>query len=217
VTASATVSTQEDLDGFLAAGVSELGISLDPEARRKLIGHLELLDKWNRVYNLTAVRDKARAVSVHILDSLAVLPYVTGNRVLDVGSGAGFPGLPIALARPDLEVDLLDANHKKCAFLAQAIADTGAPNAKVVCSRVESYRPASGYDCIISRAFAETAEFVALSGQLLAPGGSILAMKGVHPIEEIARIPSGYRVRHVRALSVPGLAAQRHVVLIERA
>src|SRR5262249_4036119 len=151
------------LEGSLEEGIAELGLKLGQDVRHKLIRHLELLEKWNRVHNLTAVRDMARAVSVHLLDSLAVVPHLTGGRLLDAGSGAGFPGLPVALARPDLQVDLLDSNHKKCAFLRQAVAESGAKNARVVCERLESWRPAGRYDCVLSRALAELAEVVVLS------------------------------------------------------
>lgn len=208
---------QGELERLLERGVAELGVELDPGVPGKLLGHIDLLEKWNRVHNLTSVRDAVKAVSVHLLDSLAVVPYVSGPRVLDAGSGAGFPGFPVALARPELQVDLLDSNHKKCAFLRQAVAEAGARNAKVVCGRVEAYRPATPYDCILSRALADLAEIVALTNHLLAPGGVIAAMKGVYPFEEIERIPSGFRVRQVHALSVPGLGAERHLVLVERA
>lgn len=217
MTALAAVAKQGELERLLERGIAELGLELSPGVSGKLLGHLALLEKWNRVHNLTSVRDADRAVSVHLLDSLAVVPYISGPRLLDAGSGAGFPGLPVALARPELQVDLLDSNHKKCAFLRQAVAEAGARNAKVVCDRVEAYRPASPYDSILTRALADLAEIVALTKHLLAPGGVIAAMKGVHPFEEIERIPSGFRVRQVHALTVPGLAAERHLVLVERA
>jgi 16S rRNA (guanine527-N7)-methyltransferase len=217
MTALAAASKQAELERLLERGVVELGLELDPGVPGKLLSHLDLLEKWNRVHNLTSIHDAAKAVSVHLLDSLAVVPYVNGSRLLDAGSGAGFPGLPVALARPEFQVDLLDSNHKKCAFLRQAVAEAGARNAKVVCDRVEAYRPAGLYDCILSRALADLAEIVALTQHLLAPGGVIAAMKGVHPFEEIERIPSGFRLRQVHALSVPGLGAERHLVLVERA
>lgn len=207
---------QGELEGQLERGLAALGLALGREVQAKLLLHLELLEKWNRVHNLTAVRDKARSVSVHLLDSLSVLPHLTGKRLLDAGSGAGFPGIPIALARPDIQVDLLDSSHKKCAFLRQVIAELRLRNANAVCERLESWRPARKFDCIISRALAEITEVIALSAHLLAPGGVIAAMKGVHPFEEIERIPPGFRVRQVHALSVPGLGAERHLVLIER-
>jgi 16S rRNA (guanine527-N7)-methyltransferase len=208
---------QGELDRRLDKGVEELGLGLDREARTKLLQHLALVEKWNRVHNLTAVRDATKAVYVHLLDSLAVVPHLTGTRFLDAGSGAGFPGIPIAAAKPDIRMVLLDSNHKKSAFLKQAIAELRLNNARAVCERVEAWRPAEQFDCIVSRALADIAEFIALTQHLLAPGGVIAAMKGVHPFEEIERVPSEFRVRQVHALDVPGLGAQRHLVLIERA
>lgn len=213
----AAAPKQGELARQLDRGVAELGLALGAEVRSKLRAHLDLLDKWNRVHNLTSVRDTSRAVSVHLLDSLAVVPYLPEGRLLDAGSGAGFPGIPVALAKPAAQVDLLDSNHKKCAFLRQAIAEIGVRNAKVVCERLESWRPARQYDCILSRALAELAEVIALGAHLLTPRGVIAAMKGVHPFEEIERIPPDFRVRQVHALTVPGLEADRHLVLIERA
>lgn len=208
---------QEDIARQLEHGISALGLELGREAQTRLLHHLELLEKWNRVHNLTAIRHGEKAVSVHLLDSLAVLPYLAGTRFLDAGSGAGFPGIPIAIARPEVQVDLLDSNHKKCAFLKQAIAELGLKNTRVVCERVESWRPAGQFDCILSRAVAEIAEVIALVKHLLAPGGIIAAMKGLHPFEEIERVPAEFRVRRVHPLAVPGLGAERHLVLIERA
>jgi 16S rRNA (guanine527-N7)-methyltransferase len=207
---------QGELGRQLESGIAILGLSLDRKVQSKLLQHLELVEKWNRVHNLTAIRDAAKAVSVHLLDSLAVLPYLTGKRFLDAGSGAGFPGIPLALARPDIQIDLLDSSHKKCAFLRQAIAELRLANANAVCERLESWQPARKFDCIISRALAEIAELVTLGAHLLAPGGVIAAMKGVHPFDEIERLPPDFRVRQVHALSVPGLGAERHLVLVER-
>jgi 16S rRNA (guanine527-N7)-methyltransferase len=217
MTAIAAAPRQDDLERQLATGIADLGLELDREVRARLLQHLELVAKWNRVHNLTAVRDAERAVSVHLLDSLAVIPYLSGQRLLDAGSGAGFPGIPIALAKPELHVELLDSSHKKCAFLRQAVAELRLANASVVCERLESWRPNRQFDCIVSRALAEIAEVLALTAHLLAPGGMIAAMKGVHPFEELGRLPPGFRVRQVHALSVPGLGAERHLVLIERA
>lgn len=217
MTAMVAGGRQDELDRQLEKGIAELGLRLGRGERTLLLQHLELLEKWNRVHSLTAIRDLEKSVSAHLLDSLAAVPYVTGGRLLDAGSGAGFPGIPIAVARPETEVYLLDSNHKKHAFLRQAIAELGLKNARAVCERVESWRPAVQFDCIISRALSEIAEVIALVKHLLAPGGVVVAMKGVHPFEEIERIPPDFRVRQVHALAVPGLHAERHLVLIERA
>jgi 16S rRNA (guanine527-N7)-methyltransferase len=208
---------QAQLGRRLEKGVAELGLALGRDGRRKLLQYLVLLEKWNQVYNLTAIRGGEKMVSGHLLDSLAVIPYITGTRVLDVGSGAGFPGIPLAVARPDIQVALLDSNHKKAAFLRQAVAELQLKNASVVCERVEAWQAAEKFDCIISRALAEIAEFIALTARLLAPGGVLAAMKGVYPFEEIERLPPDFRVRQVHAFAVPGLDAERHLVLIERA
>ena len=208
---------QAELDRRLEKGVVELGLSLGREGRSKLLQYLALLEKWNQVYNLTAIRGREKMVSGHLLDCLAVIPYLTGTRLLDIGSGAGFPGIPVAVARPDIQVALLDSNHKKAAFLRQAVTELQLKNATVVCERVEAWRAAEKFDCIISRAFSEIAEFIALTKHLLAPGGVLAAMKGVYPFEEIERLPPDFRLRQVHAFAVPGLEAERHLVLIERA
>jgi 16S rRNA (guanine527-N7)-methyltransferase len=217
MTATVVGSAQSELGKRLEQGLTELDLSLGREARTKLLEYLALLEKWNQVYNLTAIRDVEKMVSGHLLDCLAVVPCVSGVRVLDAGSGAGLPGIPLAVAKPGIQVALLDSNHKKAAFLRQAVAELRLKNASVVCERVESWRPAEKFDCIISRAFSEIAEFVTLTKHLLAPGGVLAAMKGVHPFEEIGRLPRDFRVMHVHRLAVPGLGAERHLVLIERA
>jgi len=208
---------QANLDRRLANGAAEIGLSLGRGERDKLLQYLVLLEKWNQVYNLTAIRDREKMVSGHLLDCLAVIPYVTGARVLDAGSGAGFPGIPVAVARPGIQVTLVDSNHKKAAFVRQVVADLQLKNATMVCERVETWQAAEKFDCIISRAFAEIADFTALTDHLLAPGGVFAAMKGVHPFEEIERLPPAFRVKQVHAFAVPGLGAQRHLVMIERA
>lgn len=191
-----------------------LGLALADTQIATLERYLDLLEKWNRVYNLTAIRERSRMVTHHLLDSLAVLPHVRGPRVLDVGSGAGLPGIPLAVASPALHVTLLESNHKKSAFLTQAVAELQLANVQVVTERVESWQTETRFDTIVSRAFAELGEFATLAGRLLAPQGVLAAMKGVHPFEEIERLPQGYRVQQVIRLRVPGLDAERHLVLM---
>jgi len=200
--------------GLLAKGLEELCFPLSAEQQGLLLQYLVLLEKWNQVYNLTAVRDLTKMVGAHLLDSLSVVPLLSGENVLDVGSGAGLPGIPIAVAKPNCKVTLLDSNHKKAAFLRQAVADLALANASVACERVETWRAEQGFEVIISRAYAEIAEFVQQSAHLLAPGGVFAAMKGVHPYEEIERLPGEFRVREVIELHVPGLDAARHLVLV---
>lgn len=207
---------QAELGRRLEKGAVELGLALGSSDRSKLLQFLALLDKWNQAYNLTAIREMGRMVSGHLLDCLSIVPYLTGTRMLDAGSGAGFPGVPLAVARPDIQVALLDSNQKKAAFLRQVVAELQLKNATVVCERVEAWQAAEKFDFIVSRAFAEIAEFIALTKHLLAPRGVFAAMKGVYPFEEIQRLPPDFRIRQAHALAVPGLEGERHLVLIER-
>ncbi len=201
----------------LAEGLAALGLSLDARAQQRLLAYLALVEKWNRVYSLTAVRDTDRMVPQHLLDSLAVVPHLRGESLLDVGSGAGLPGLPLAVARPAMTVTLLEASHKKSAFLKQAAIELALPNLEVVHARVEAWEAPRAYDVVISRAFSDLAEFAALAGRHVAPGGMLAAMKGVYPYEELGQLPSPYRMTAAVPLQVPGLAAERHLVLMERA
>ncbi len=182
------------IEAQLTAGVAALGLALPDGAEARLLAYLALLDKWNRVYNLTAVRDAERMVSHHLLDSLAAVPYFKGEAVLDVGSGGGLPGIPLAIARPELQVTLIDSIAKKTAFLLQAKAELGLGNVSVVTSRVEDFRPEAQFDVITSRAFSDLKEFVTLTRHLLKPGGRWLAMKGLMPHEEIATLPDWVKV-----------------------
>ncbi|MDT3707209.1 MAG: 16S rRNA (guanine(527)-N(7))-methyltransferase RsmG [Thiobacillus sp.] len=201
----------------LAAGIAALGLSLPEGAETKLLAYLALLEKWNRVYNLTAVRNAERMVSHHLLDSLAAVPFFRGESALDVGSGGGLPGIPLAISRPDLQVTLIDSIVKKTAFLLQVKAELGLANLNVVTGRVEDYRPETGFDVITSRAFSDLKEFVSLTRHLLKPTGRWLAMKGLLPHEEIASLPDWARVSAHHALAVPGLEAARHLIVLELA
>jgi 16S rRNA (guanine527-N7)-methyltransferase len=204
------------LESGLADGLETLELPLAPTTRAKLLQYLALIEKWNRVYNLTAVREPDKMLAHHLLDSLAVVPHVAGHSILDVGSGAGLPGIPLALARPEASVTLLEANHKKSAFLRQAAIELALENVDVVNARVETWEAPRRYDVVISRAFSDLAEFVSLAGRLCDDGGILAAMKGVHPHEELAHLPAGYRVKNTLSLRVPGLRAERHLILLER-
>lgn len=201
----------------LAAGAAALGLNLPDGAEAKLLAYLALLDKWNRVYNLTAVRDTERMVSHHLLDSLAAVPFFQGETALDVGSGGGLPGIPLAIARPELQVTLIDSIAKKTAFLLQAKTELGLANLQVVTSRVEDFKPETKFDAITSRAFSDLKEFVTLTRHLLSPTGHWLAMKGLIPHEELVSLPGWTRVSANHALAVPGLEASRHLIVLEHA
>ena len=206
------------LEEQIAGGVAAMGIDLPEGAVARLAAYLSLVEKWNRVHNLTAVRSTDQMVALHVLDSLSILSHL-GNAqdIVDVGTGAGLPGIPLAIARPALRVTLLDSSHKKCAFLQQAKIELALSNVEVVCDRVESWTPAKKLDVAVSRAFSDLADFVEQARHLVAPGGRLVAMKGVHPFDEIARVPATHRVSQVLELMVPGLDARRHAVFLEAA
>ena len=201
----------------LTRGVARLGIELPDGAAEKLLAYLELITRWNQVYNLTAIRDPQRMVVEHVLDSLAILPHVAPPRVLDVGSGAGLPGVPLAIARPTWRIVLLDSSHKRCSFLQQVAIELPLSNVEVACERVESYRPAELFTSVVSRAFSDTAHFARAALSLVAPGGTMLAMKGLYPHEELAQLAPEVALEEVVALAVPGLDAQRHLVVMTKA
>lgn len=198
----------------LSRGLEELGVSLPDSDRQKFIAYVRLLTKWNNAYNLTAVRDPGEMITRHVLDSLTLLPYLHGQRQLDIGSGAGLPGIPLAIARPDLPFTLIDANAKKIRFIVQTIGELDLKNVDAVQARVENYRPTHKFDTLMSRAFASIADMLTHTRHLCAPDGRFLAMKGLHPREELTALPAGYAVREVVALQVPGLDAARHVAII---
>lgn len=200
----------------LRDGIQALGLDIDETKQAKLLDYAALLQKWNKTYNLTALRDPAQTVSHHLLDSLTLLPYIEhAQTMLDVGSGGGQPGIPAAICRPDLNITLLDANTKKTAFLQQAVIELGLANVRVVSGRVEAVQDFQA-DIITSRAFAELADFVNWTAHLLKDGGRWVAMKGVYPEEEIAKLPDTVAVERVEALQVPGLDAERHMVVLKK-
>jgi len=203
----------------LAAGAAALGLDLDDAIRAKLLDYLTQLEKWNRTHNLTAARSRERMLSHHLLDSLAVLPQLparSGMRLIDVGSGGGLPGIPLAITRPDWHITLLDSNQKKSAFLRQAAAELKWANAEVVTARAEAYVPDKPFDVAIARALSELARFVKLAAHLVGEGGWLLAMKGSYPEAEIAVLPPGVRVVAVPRLRAPGIEGERHLVILEK-
>jgi 16S rRNA (guanine527-N7)-methyltransferase len=202
------------LAGQLSAGIAELGIEVNPATQQKLLAYLELLAKWNRVYNLTALRNPGEWVTHHLLDSLSVLPHIRGPLVVDVGSGAGLPGLVLAMVRPDWRIVSVEAVDKKAAFQRQVAAELALTNLRIEGCRVEDLALEHGADTIVSRAFTNLADFVRLTQHLLKPGGQWAAMKGRLLQEEIVALPESVRVREIIELKVPGLKAERCVVLM---
>lgn len=203
-----------NLPESLDAGLGALQLDLSAQQKAALLNTLSLLGKWNKTYNLTAIHEPERMLTHHILDSLALTPYVGSGALLDVGSGAGFPGIPLAIVRPDLSVTVLDASQKKCGFMQQVAIELKLANVSVVHARVETYQAPEKFMQIVSRAFSDLSEFVRLSGHLLAPGGVWLAMKGVQPDAEIAQLKVA-RVVRALPLQVPGLNAERSLIVME--
>jgi len=210
------------LPSQLQDGLTELGLDLPARVQQKLLAFVALLKKWNRTYNLTAIRDEGEMVTQHLLDSLSLLPVlpetslIGGRRWADIGSGAGLPGIPLAIARPDLDMTLVEAVEKKSAFQRQAKIELGLENVAVVGGRVESL-PGGQFEAVVSRAFAELTDFVRLAGHLLVPGGRLYAMKAALPSDELGRLPRGWGVAECIRLRVPALDAQRHLIVIEKA
>jgi 16S rRNA (guanine527-N7)-methyltransferase len=177
---------------------------------------LALLNKWNKAYNLTAITDPDEQISKHIADSLSILDDLQGHTILDVGTGPGFPGLPLAIACPDKQFTLLDSNSKKTRFIQQAINELKLQNVQLVHARVEQFQTDPGFDCIVSRAFSRITLFLEASRHLIAPHGRWLAMKGEYPQNELNEIPQDFLIEYVRKLDVPGLGATRHLISIKK-
>jgi len=208
-----------DLRAPLEAGLVRLG--LDPALATPLLAYLALLLRWNKTYNLTAVRDPHEMVTKHLLDSLAMHPYVDaiaarGGALADLGTGAGLPGIPLAIVKPGLRVTLVESNGKKARFMREAVRQLGLKDVRVAESRIEALAQPGAYDAITARALATLPLILELGGHLLKPDGELLAMKGVHPVDEIAELPAGWEVRGSHPLTVPGLDAERHLGVVGR-
>lgn len=203
------------LSGALAQGLLTMQCALDGDQQSALLAYVALLEKWNKVYNLTAVRDPAQMLPQHLLDALSIRPYLSGTRLLDVGTGAGLPGIPLAIAEPEREFVLLDSAMKRTRFVTQAVGELGLKNVEVVQVRIEDYRPAALFDTITSRAFTATGDFVAATGHLLAAKGQLLAMKGKLPEQEISSLPGQWSCE-AHKLVVPGVVGERHVLVIKQ-
>jgi len=198
----------------LESGLRALGLA--PALSEPLLAYLALLDRWNRTYNLTAIRDPGEMVAKHLLDSLAMHPFATAGTLADLGTGPGLPGIPLAIACPHLRVTLVESNGKKARFLREALRTLQLSNAGVAESRIEALDLPGAFDAITARALATLPLILELGGHLLKPAGTLLAMKGAVPVDEIAALPAGWRVERIEPLQVPGLAAERHLLIVAR-
>ena len=211
--------TDDDLLSRIESGARELGIELDPDQGGQLLVYIQEMVRWGRAYNLTAIREPGQMVPLHLLDSLTVVPYVLGSRILDLGTGAGLPGIPLAVLRPDYEVWLMDSSAKKCRFLRHIASRLGLEKVRVVQSRAENYRPDHGFDTVVSRAVGALGLLMDLSAHLVRPGGRLLAMKGQYPEAELAALSDPddrWTVDEILALQAPGVEGDRHLVVCTR-
>ena len=204
--------TRECERELLTAGAREMGIVLDPMGGERLLRLVDELELGNTQFNLTAIRDRPGMLQKHVLDSLSLQPYLRGSRVADIGTGAGFPGLPLAIVNPERRFTLVEATGKKARFVEQTAQALGCENVQVVHSRAESYRPFELFDTVVARALSSLADFAAYAGHLCAPEGRLLAMKGKRPDEEISALPKSFRVLAVHRLKLPGMDDERHLV-----
>ncbi|WP_029408621.1 16S rRNA (guanine(527)-N(7))-methyltransferase RsmG [Thiomicrorhabdus sp. Milos-T2] len=202
----------DNLRAILIEGIDELQIDLSAEQIDKLMAYLALLQKWNKVYNLTAIRDPQEMLIKHLLDSLAVVPYIKQDRIIDVGTGGGLPGIPLAICFPEKQIDLLDSNSKKTRFLIQAKAELGLINTQVIHNRVEEYQPEPLYDAVISRAFASIQDMLDWTHHLIPNGGVWWAMKAQKDFEDLTKLPGLVKIEEVNELHVPKLNAERMLV-----
>lgn len=203
-------------DPTLIAGAAQLGIELSERQAQQLIRVLDELDDWNQRMNLTAIKERGAQITKHLLDSLSVQPFLHGERVLDVGTGAGFPGLPLAIVNPAKQFMLLDSTAKKLKFIEHVSRSLELPNVQTVHTRAENFRPAQRFDIVLSRAVGPVEQFVKWAGHLVVGGGRLLAMKGRHPEAELAKLPNGWKLAAVHRLNVPALDEERHLVEICR-
>ena len=203
--------------GQLRDGLAQMNLSLSDSQQQKLLAFLALLNKWNKAYNLTAVRDERVMVSRQLLDSLSIMPWITTDHLLDVGAGGGLPGIPLAIVFPDKRFTLLDSNGKKTRFLNQCVLELGLTNVEVIHGRAEDCRPEQPFSQISSRAFTALENLVTWCGPLLEENGEFLAMKGQYPDDEVSALPAGWQVESSQALTVPGADGERHLLVVRRA
>lgn len=208
--------TGSPIKARLVAGAQELGIALEPAPAAALMKLMDELLDWNQRVNLTAITEPEDIVDKHFLDSLSIQPHLRGRRIADIGTGAGFPGIPLALVNPKKHFTLIEATGKKVAFVRHALATLGISNAEVIQARSETWKPRAPFDCVIARALGKLGDFVQFAGHLCARDGRMLAMKGRHPTAEMDELPPGWRIAALHDLAVPGLEAERCVVELER-
>ncbi len=204
------------LDRVLQQGISALGLQVEDTARVALLQYIGLLDRWNKAYNLTSIKDPLQMVSYHLLDSLSIGSHLQGQSFIDVGTGAGLPGIPLAVTYPDKAFSLLDSNGKRIRFLFQIKSALQLANVTEMQARVEQHTPEQCYDGVISRAFASLADMIAGCAHLLPSGGYFYAMKGRYPDKELSELPKGYKVEQALELVVPTLDQQRHLIIIKK-
>jgi len=202
----------EDCRKILASGIASLNLNVTGEQVDQLLSFIKLIEKWNKAYNLTAIRDREEMAKLHILDSLAIVPHIEGKRVIDIGTGAGLPGIPLAICLPEVGFTLLDSNAKKTRFVQQVVLELKLKNVEVLHSRVENYHPVQAYDAVLTRAFASLPDIVKLTAHLLSRGGVLLAMKGQNLDAELAEITAK---KSVISVSVPGVDVERCLVRIQ--
>ncbi len=197
---------------YLLDGCAALNLEISVDKVAMLLNFINLIEKWNKAYNLTAIKSKQDMVALHLLDSLTVLPYLQGNRIIDIGTGAGLPGIPLAICLPELSFTLLDSNAKKTRFVQQAVLELKLGNVEVIHSRVEDFAPPQSYDMVLTRAFAELSDIIAVTKHLVAQGGKLIAMKAKCPEAELSKRPANTQVIPVK---IPGIDAERNLVCIK--
>lgn len=200
---------------ILVSGITSLNLNITDEKIDRLLGFIKLIEKWNKAYNLTAIRDREEMARLHILDSLAIVPHIEGKRIIDIGTGAGLPGIPLAILLPEISFTLLDSNAKKTRFVQQVVLELKLKNVEVLHSRVENYHPDQAYDAVLTRAFAGLPDIVKLTAHLLAKDGVLLAMKGQNLDTELAELTESAAKKSVISVSVPGTDVERCLVRIQ--